>query len=515
MRILHGTAALMLAALVSEHAVAQTQTAADLARRTFMNAEQLLREGKTDQAIRDFQHVIQTYPESQYADDALMKVGSFHYPPDTISDLGKVPVRDQESVRSYFDQVRERYAQSDSAPQACYKLGLLDLEPDSPRRNLDEAYASFYSVVNIYPESDWVGRALLGAAVAEMGKREYDRAILSLERSLDESPHGAAAAEAHFFTGLANVRLGEFVRAAESFQACRLEDAKGRAAGRALDWLTLIYRMRLRAASINTSLLAHDPSFVPRVPPGEDLRGGLDLAVSPEGKLLVADPRRGAILQFAATGALEKIETLQEPSRIAVDGEGGVLVASPSLIRVSGVRFPAARKAGSSVRPIERPGGVWRTTSRELYVLDLGEGELLRYGADPENPTVVHSDRASGTRTAALSGGPEDRLYLLDSKARRILASASGTFRPFADPQAGAMFEEPVDLTVSQLGDVYVLDAKTRGLVILDAKGALVAKIVPAAGSPGELPDASAVAVGPQGEVYVHDLRKRTILRYR
>lgn len=517
MRTSHRTASALLlsAAAVSGPAFGQSQSGADLARRTFMNAEQLMREGKTDQAIRDFQQIIQAYPDSPYADDALMKIGSFHYPPESISELGKVSAQEQGAARSFFDQVRERYPQSDSAPHACYKLGLIGLEPDSPRRNLDEAYASFYSVVNIYPESEWVGRALLGAAVAEMGKRDYDRAILSIERSLDESPHGPAAAEAYFFSGLANARLGDFVRAAESFQSCRLEDGKGRAGSRALDWITLIYRMRLKGSTGGAPGLAHDPSFIPRVPPGEDLRGALDLAVSPEGKLLVADPRRGAILQFAPTGALEKIEMFAEVSRIGVDSEGVVLVAAPSQIRVSGVRFAAARKAGSSVRPIERPGGVWRSTSKDLYVLDLDEGDLLRYGSDPDNPKVVHSDHESGTRTAAFAGGPEDRLYLLDTKAKKVLVSVSDAFRPLSDPGAGPMLEDPVDLGVSLLGDVYVLDAKLRGLVILDAKGSLLAKIVPAAGSPGELSDPSAVAVGPQGEVYVHDLRKRTILRYR
>ncbi|HZE89607.1 MAG TPA: tetratricopeptide repeat protein, partial [Verrucomicrobiae bacterium] len=159
---------------------AEGPASADLAKRTFQNAEQLMQEGKADQALKAYQQIIQSFADSALADDALLRVGAYHYPTTTLDDLGRVPPAGQQAARAAFDQIRERYAQSDSAPEAFYRLGLLDLEPDSPGRSLDEAYASFYSVVNIYPDSELVPSALVGAAGAEMEKHRYDRAILSL-----------------------------------------------------------------------------------------------------------------------------------------------------------------------------------------------------------------------------------------------------------------------------------------------------------------------------------------------
>ncbi len=505
-------AALLLA---SSGAAAQTAAGQDLARRTFQNAEQLMRDGKPDQALKDYQQVIDAFPTSPLADDALLKVGSYHYSPESIGELGTIPVDGQEKARALFDKVRERYADSDSTPHALYKLGLLDLEPDSPRRNLDSAYGSFYRVVNIYPDSEWVGKALLGAAAAEIGKHEYDKAILSLERSIEEEPNGASAAESQYFLGLANARLGDFVRAAEAFQACRIENDKSRTAQRALDWLTLIYTMRLRPAAGAALDLAHDGGFVPRLGPDEDIRGEVGLAVTAEGRLLVADPRRGALMEFAEDGSRVRSDPFEGASLVSLDASENVIVASPGGIRVGTESFPAARKAGSQIRRIEEAAGVWRSSTKETYVLDLKEGELLRYGGDPADPKVVHRDKDAGTRVEAMAGGPEDRLFLLDRKGKNILVLQGGKVTPLVPPGAGPALEEPVALGVSALGDVYVADARQKSVIILSPEGKRLGRIAPAVGSPGEIASPAALAVGPRGEVYVYDERKRTVLRFR
>jgi TolA-binding protein len=497
-------------------APAAEEGGSDLARRTFLNAEQLMREGKYDQALRDFQQVIHAFADSPLADDALMRVGSYHYPAESIAELGSASPAAQEAARPYFEQVRERYPQSDSAPHACFKLGLLSLEPGSPKRNLDEAYAGFYSVVNIYPESAWVGGALLGAAVAELGKRNYDRAILALERSLEESPRGPSSAEASFYLGFANARTGDVLRAAEAFQACRLIDEKSPAARSALDWLTLLHNVRLRPAAGLSPELRHDSEFVPRLPAGEDLRGQVDLAVDPSGRLLVADPRRGAVLTFAQDGSKTAIDPMEGAARVAVDADGRPLAAAPGRVDLAGPAFHPVRRSGSALRPVAEIGGLWRGSRGDVYLLDLGEGELLAYGADPAAPRILHQDKQAGTRVVALAGGPEDRLYLLDRKGKGVLVLRPGEApAPLYQPGSGPVLEEPVDVAVDALGDVYVLDGRLRMVLVLDPEGKRLTRIAPPAGSPGELVEPAAVAVGPQGEVYVYDERKRTVLRFR
>jgi len=510
------TIAAFVFAVASAHAAsAQSAGGSDMAKRTFQTAEQLMREGKHDQALKDYQQIIQAFPDSPFADDAILKIGAFHYPPESIGELGTIGGGAQERARPLFEQVRERYPQSDSAPHALYKIGLLSMEPDSPKRDLDAASASFSRVVNIYPESDWVAHALLGAGTAEVGKRNYDRAILSLERGLEEAPHGAAAAETYYFLGVANARLGDFVRGAEAFQACRLEGAKSAAAARALNWLTLLYTMRLRSASGAAIEFNHDGTFVPRLPAGEDLRGELALAVSPVGELLVADAKRGAVLAFQEDGALLRTEPFEGVRRIGLDAFGRAALASAGEVRFGNDAFQAGRKVGNTVRRIEDIGGAWRSMTKDVYILDLKEGEILQYGTDPSEPKMIHRDKDAGTRTEAMVAGPEERLYLLDTKGKAVLVLEAGKVRPLAAPGAGPALEDPAAIAVNALGDVYIADAKLKAVIIVGADGRKLARISPPAGTLAEIAAPRALAVGPRGEVYIYDERKRTILRFR
>lgn len=506
--------ALLLALLPGRPVPAQQAGDGDLARRTFQNAEQLMREGKREQAVRDYQQVVQAFPDSEFADDALMRLGSYHYPSESLSELGAASVQVQQAARPFFEQVRERYPQADSAPHALYKLGLLALEPSSPRRNLDEAYASFSRVVNIYPGSDWVGQAHLGAAYSELSKYNYDRAILASERALEATYGDAPSAEAHFFLGVANARLGAFVRAAEAFQRSIDRHPQGGFAESALNWLTLIYRTRLLPGAGQPPRHRPVQAFVPRMPAGEDLRGDLHMAVSPSGDLVVADPKEGRVLTFSRDGALKDTRSLKGASLAAFDAFGSLILAGEAGLRVAGTLFVPARTDGGKIRPVEKVAGVFRSSDRRTWVLDAKEGELLTFESEPASPTVIVSDKAAGTRMTAMAAGPENRLYVLDSKENRLMVLEGRELNPVAPGGIPVTFQRPVDLASDPLGNIYVLDVRRNAVVVLDPEGSELGLISPPDGSPHALEEPGCVAVGPAGEVYVYDKRKRTILLY-
>ena len=514
--LVHATITIFAVLVLSgAHAAGQSGGDPDLAKRTFLNAEQLMREGKRAQALKAYEQVIQAYPGSPYADDSLMRVGGYHYPIESVWDLGSVAEVEQEAGRGFFEQVQERYPQSDSASHAAYKLGLLALEPESPRRNLDEAYAAFYSVVNIYPDSAWRSPALRGAAVAEIGKRNYDSAILSLERALEAVPHGEGAAESHFLLGIANARLGDFLRAAEEFQAARLEQPGSRSADRALDWLTLLYNTRLRAAFGAAPRHSHDRTFVPKLPDGKDLRGDISIAVRPDGALVVADPRRDAVLTFSADGSLAGSEPAEEIQSVGFDAFGAQIIVSAGEVRIAGRRFAAGRRKGDSVDPVEEIGGVFRSSKGKIFILDREEGELLRYDADPQDPKVVHEDKEAGTRLTAMAAGPEDRLFFLDDRSESVMWLHKGKVEPLVPAGGGVLtLEEPVALAADMLGNVYVADSRQRAVIVLGPDGREQERISPPADSAAGLEAPAAIAVGPKGEIYIYDERKRTVLRF-
>jgi len=166
----------------------------ELAQRTLANAEQLLKEGKVEQALRDLDQIPKSWPRSAVADDALFRLGSWYYPASSIEDLGRAGADAIARARDLFTQVQKSYPREDSAPRALVKLGLIALEAANPNRSVDEAYASFSSVVNIYPSSDAVEPALYGAGYADFEAGRFDKAIQSFERVAERFPRGALAA---------------------------------------------------------------------------------------------------------------------------------------------------------------------------------------------------------------------------------------------------------------------------------------------------------------------------------
>ena len=190
-------------------------------------------------------------------------------------------------------------------------------------------------------------------------------------------------------------------------------------------------------------------------------------------------------------------------------------VEASGEIRIGAAAFPAARKVGANVRRIENPGAVWRNSARETLILDVKEGELLAFGADPTDGKVINRDKDAGTRIELMAGGPQDRIYLYDARQKQILVLESGKVKPFKEAGAPPTIEEPVDMAVDALGDLFVADARQKSIVIIGPDGKKIGRIAPPAGSAAELTEPAALAIGPKGEVYVYDSRKRTILRFR
>ena len=75
------------------------------------------REGKSKQALDNFQTIVTGFPNTSLVDDALLEIGRYHMEVD----------RDPTKARETFEQVAQRFPQSDGAPGAYYYLGLMTL----------------------------------------------------------------------------------------------------------------------------------------------------------------------------------------------------------------------------------------------------------------------------------------------------------------------------------------------------------------------------------------------------
>lgn len=502
-----------LLAMGGQSARARTAQGDEVARRTFANAEQLLREGKTEQGLRDFAQVATAFPSSELADDALYRIGAHLYPAESVSMLGRAEAGALKRAREQFEKVRTQYPQGNAAAAALFKLGLIDLEPANPARSSDEAYARFTSVTNIYPDSNRVPAALFGAGWVDFNAGRHAQAIGPLQRLIEEHPAASEAEEALNLMGLAYTRQGLYARALVQFQALRDRFPSGELRGLALDRLTQIYRIRMRPAWGIKPALARDPSFAPPLDP-EFGKGEVAMAAMPDGALRLLDLRTGGLVTYGRDGKAGARSAAAGARSLSMDPSGVATLAYEAKVQVgANVLVPGDPQVGGA-RPIKEIGAALRLPDGRTALLASSRNEILTYGSDPARPQTLFRDPEGKARLDGLVAGAGGRLYTVDRKGRRVLElQPSGQARDVPLSQQGVA--DPGAVAADDLGTLYILERGGTKVVILNETGELLQTITSQPGTPAEIGYATAIAVGPRAELYIYDAKRRAIHRYR
>ena len=149
---------LLALALLAAAAPARAQSSSpdEQARRLLEDGRTYRSEGKSKQALDNFNTIVTGFQGTDSVDDALLEIGRYYLDVEG----------DDEKARQAFEQVAKRFPQSDGAPGAYYYLGWLALSRARTSAELDDALAQFTRVQRLYPGSAWVPKALYAAGLA-------------------------------------------------------------------------------------------------------------------------------------------------------------------------------------------------------------------------------------------------------------------------------------------------------------------------------------------------------------
>ena len=479
----------------------------------YENAVQLLRNGKTEEALKGFQQIYDRYGSTSQAPDALYQAASYHYPVLDLNDLG-IATREQiQKALPLLDRIRTRYSSSPRAPEALHKLGLLALEPDNPRASPNEAYAAFTSVATVYPNSPLAGGALYGAAISQMRSGAYDVALEDFSRLLEQVPGFEGVPGARLAFGYAQYRAGDFPRAMEEYQKVRELFPRRSESLLALERLTLLHRLRLLPATGRAVSYSQDTSYPGRLD-NLGLRSVSALGLGPDGSLLVADGKQGQAVTVDPRGHPIGKFPFSGAQSAAIDRRGGLLVAGAGNILMGGKQQSLTRSDASSTRPVRETPGLAVDRDGRIYVVDGKSGELLVYGRTLDFRSSVF--RSAGGGLGDVKVGFDNQVYLLDSRDKSITVLAEGKTRArilLSDPPASIV--QPVDFAVDELGDLYVCDAGTGKVVILDPTGKSILATLGGDRGKGGIAAPEKIEVDRQGRIYVYDRKADAILRFR
>jgi sugar lactone lactonase YvrE len=301
--------------------------------------------------------------------------------------------------------------------------------------------------------------------------------------------------------------------------------------------------------------------------------GPQGIAVDAVGNLYVADTGNQTIRKISPSGDVSTLAgtagvgghadglgpaaTFSAPAGIAVDSAGNVYVADAgnSLIRKISPAGAVTTMAGGAARyadgtgpaaGFDAPDGVAVDAAGNLYVADTLDNAIRKITPDGAvttlagNPNLFVPSGEDGTGPVARFNDPfgvavdgTGNLYVADTAnetIRRIspagavttVAGAAGNAGTLDAAGGAARFNAPTGVAVDRQGNLYVCDSDNGTLRRIDPGGG----VTTLAGGPGQVylgaggigPAArfgnlTAVAVGPDGTVYLADSQDNTIRR--
>lgn len=399
----------------------------------------------------------------------------------------------------------------------------------SDRTGLEAARADLLELSRRYPRPlypRFAGRSRALVEAAALGRRlgEGGAAAGELLEVLEREPPNGWTPRAHLELADLVLADGDWRLAADHYWRARQTALGGAApdaeapgavdvAGLALERMTRIHRLILRPLAGGhpwSGIRLPLPSGY--LPEKQRLKRPRSLAAGPRGELIVADDGRFVLFDPRGNAiATRELKALSRPSigpAGPLGGAGAVAVASNAAIRVGDpvpVSFerPSGGRLGQIVTAYRGPFGNWTVLSRQTDVVLRYDpaGKLLDFAAVPM------------TRPVDLAVSQSGDIHVLDAGSGD---APPAVLRFSADGQLehtfSADWRRPVALDVDPLGNAYVLENREKQVLVYDAEGNRIAVLGPVLSANVELRSPNDIAVDGMGRIFIAEGRLDTVV---
>lgn len=471
----------------------------ELPRRQFETGMSFMQGGRYGEAIKDFQQVIDAYPRSQVADDALLQIALYQLE----------IAHNASATQSAVDQLLKVYPDTNSAPMAYVVSGRLAMEKGRTNADVDTALASFERVPRLFPGNDAVPAAGYYAGETLKMARRSDEALGRFRRVTAEYPSSSWAALANLAAGYCLVQSDRAASALPEIQRVRQLLPGSTAAADAINLNTILYRLYVRAPG--QPAFGFNNHYV-----GDERADFKDVAgviVDPAGRLLLGH-KTGVAVFDPKGGALKSTVAANEPSAFFVDERGRVVVArNGNLIaeRAESLTISIPLNEPGKTRLVEEIPAVVALASGTRLIADRKGKNVIRVGVDGRyiGPfTAVNAERL------ALNKLEDVAILEKDTKSITVTDRDGKTLTKIATKGTGYQFNEPIDLAFDQLGHLYVLDRGAGAVVVFSPKYKLITTFSIPDKSAGSFTKARSFALDATGRMYIFDERAKRIQVY-
>lgn len=517
----------LLVTIVASDVRTGTQAAQDdtAPRRVFALAEKLELEGKLSEAVREYRTLIEQYPGSAVANDAMFRIA-----------VEAWIRRDAAAARATAAGVVERYPGTRGAAGATLLEALIQLdtaETDAGvaetitllrrlrailgsqsraalqwgpiaalvlgdalllRGAADEALGAYVSAASAPGAAGSLGR--LGMARALLVEKQWTAAAQLLQQVISER---AGAPRPPAAPGMLGTALGPEIAKTYALAggvSPMLSAAPEAVAAAARRLATLVHRHQLAPA-------AGAPRWAKsRRLPG-NWRQPIGVAAFSDATLIIVDegPKSGRVLAHDATVIGDAL--VEDGRRPWFDADGTPYIAAEKavMLPMARQRLTFADAQGGKPRPLEQIVTGLRDRFGGWYLLDTNRRALVRFSRDRTfRAAVAAPPNADPIDAVADERG---RCYLLEPREKSVWRYDAVDRPPTR--LVRAEWRRPEAMAIDALGQLYVLDRDARTIEIYDPAGKRLHVVGPTLPGGVELREPRDIAVDGAGRLYIAD----------
>jgi TolA-binding protein len=488
-----------LAVVVAARVAGQVagQSPEDLARSHYEIGMKFLESRQYSEALRDFQTVVDSFPSSRVAGDALLEVARYQF--DVSHDLT--------AAQTTTDAIIRKYAATSAAAFAYVLNGRITVQKGRAQADIETATANFGRVPVLYPASAAEPSSIYYWGEALRVARRHDEALERYRDLALKYPTSIWSARALLGAAVCLVQSGRAISAMESLQRVRTLFAGTSEAATALNWNTILYRLYVRA-----------PARAPYTFSGRMLGGATQrykdisaLAIDSHDNVFASE--KTSVLVFDLRGEFVRAMPASDLSALFINQTG-----LPVMVRKSSLQAENAPVASLTV---PQPGAQPRSIDEISAAVENSRGEWLISDRKAKSVLLFVGGKyvkslSSGIEADRLALNALDDVALLDRENKTIVvADRDGKILRKVGPRGeGYVLENPVDIAFDAIGHLYVLDREKATVFVFSPDGKLLASFSIPEKTQGAFTRASALGLDAAARLYVFDERAQHVQIY-
>ena len=476
--------------------------AQELEKRLLESGKTFLKEGKYQLALEDFNTLIRNSRDSPYADDAQLLIAKFYLEIE----------EDYDRAMEEFNKLIKEFAGTDSAEAAYFYIGYVNLTNGETQEEFNEALANFERIARLYPQSQWVDNALLNSALSYERLKDYTRAIEKLDTLMAEYPEFEHITRAYLLKACFDVYLGNYHSALLELQELRNNYPDNPDANKALNMLTLLYRLTVKPKVRNEPLYHYDADF--KLKMVENIKNAKSVIINNQREIFVADGNRDAVLQFSPEGNYKQQFFIKDPQSIFLDKNNKLITNNKKGILVENRFSNLMVKTEKGPKEVEEAMIVFKDSYSRYVVADKKSKQLLYF--DKNFKYLFSISNAFFREFTDVAIDSKDQIWVLEKRDKSIqqFNLKGKTLHKIMSRGKGYEFEEPVDIAVDICDNLYVLDKKQKKIFIFSPLYNLLGIFSLTDSSGSQLDKPLLIAVDEAGGLYVFDDKVKNLLRY-